>query len=401
MVKGIFKRPPTSADTLDRYLWADRWQVDKISDQPGENINHVHDGHKVSFAGYYCRGDEKIHRLRCITCGGKRFSADMIVRTSHLFPLRSRHSDEEVSRVINGCYDGRMSLRRLYRNVGFEISPATVYRFERAAGLNCKSPLEVSIELKPEWGGFLQIDGTQIKVKGAAMCLLLAADTNTQDILHALILPDEKDTQGIRKALTALRDTGYTPRMNLIDDAPSLKKAVLGVYPSVPLQLCVEHKWWVIDKLLPDNKVVESQRNLKAKIHDFLFAKTQDDALQAYCLINDDPQWADPQSQAAIRSIRQDNRYLTTHFRVDERLGTENRSPRTNSVIEGINSRLKAKITQIRGFKSNENARGTINMLIMHYRATPFEGAEDKRSPLERANRPLSNWIKMSQRVHK
>ena len=140
-----------------------------------------------------------------------------------------------------------MSLRRLYRNVGFEISPATVYRFERAAGLNCKSPLEVSIELKPEWGGFLQIDGTQIKVKGAAMCLLLAADTNTQDILHALILPDEKDTQGIRKALTALRDTGYTPRMNLIDDAPSLKKAVLGVYPSVPLQLCVEHKWWVIE----------------------------------------------------------------------------------------------------------------------------------------------------------
>jgi transposase-like protein len=367
--------------------------------QQGEKTN-LHTGHTVIRAGYYKQGHKKIQRLHCLDCR-HRFSADTIVYRSKIFPRMSRYSDEEISRIINGYFDGKMSFRSLPRHIGIRISAATVYRLVKAAASNSKSPLEVSMELKPTWGSFLQLDATQIRINGLSLWLLIAIDTETLDIVDGRLLPDEKDPRRIGAFLREVRDSiGYQPRMIVIDDNPSLKRAVREIYPFVPLQLCVLHKQWTIDRLLPDSKISDSQRELKARIQQFLFADTLDAALGVYRIIFDNAgRWPDPQGQAAIRSIKLDLRYLTNHFNVDKRLQSSKRlSPRTNSVVEGIFSRLKMKINQVRGFKSAENLPATINLLLMHYRATALEGAKDKRSPLERAQTPVNDWIQFSQR---
>jgi len=63
-----------------------------------------------------------------------------------------------------------------------------------------------------------------------------------------------------------------------------------------------------------------------------------------------------------------------------------------------VNSRIGPKRDKVRGFKTLESANNFCKLLIMHYRAGPFESTKDKKGPLERANRKVDDWIRFSQR---
>jgi transposase-like protein len=329
------------------------------------------------------------------------------VRDSHLIPgLKLRkYTDEHVRQVIDGYIYSRASYRRLPRcgPDNRRIPSKTAYTWVTRAALNCKSPLEVSIELRPKWGRFLELDAAALSLKGEWRSLLIAVNAETQDILHAKILFDEKDPRPISRFLEELRNKlGHWPEVIVIDDNPSLKKAVRESYPSVPLQLCVEHKWWTIDsKILPDRKLNENQRELKARIRAFLFAETLGEALAIIRFIMDNTEkWADSRSEQAIKSIREDFRELITHFKLDMKAdGTEqSKAPRTTSIAEGIFGRLRMKVNQIRGFKSATNLPGLVNLIIMAYRATEFPGTQDRRGPLERADCKVQDWIRLCQK---
>jgi transposase-like protein len=232
---------------------------------------------------------------------------------------------------------------------------------------------------------------------------MIAVNSETRDILHAKLLLDEKDPRPISRFLEELRDKlGYWPEMIIIDDNPSLKRAVRERYPFVRLQLCVQHKWWIIDrKILPDRKLDEKQRELKTRIRAFLFADTLGEALQINRFIMDNTgKWPDCRSRQAIKSIREDFKHLITHFEVDKKAdGTEqNKAPRTTSIAEGIFARLRMKLDQMRGFKSPRNLPGLINLIIMAYRATEFAGTQDRRGPLERAGARVQDWIRFCQK---
>jgi transposase-like protein len=306
--------------------------------------------------------------------------------------------------VINAYVDGRMSYRGLSLNSlgGNKVSSATAYRWVKAAAHQCKSPLEASTELQPVWGGSLQLDAFHVSVEGCARWAFLTLDSETQDIPHARVLRNERDPRRIAKMCIELRDVlHYRPKIIVVDGNPSVLKAVRSIYPSVPIQLCVWHKEQTINKILPNRKINANQRELKVKIHEFLCANTLNEADTAYqFLIENSLIWPEKKSQNAIISLNRDRESLLAHFYVDAKFGLteEKRAPRTTSVTEGTISRFRLKLHQVHGFKSFENLPGLLNLLFMHHRAVPFRSGRDKRSPLQRAQRPVDNWLLFSQR---
>jgi len=401
-LRKLAKRRSVLDDSLDNWMRDANASVESsLEKRPLSG----HEGHRTKLAGFYHRKDDtvKVQRIRCLDCPNQpRYSADPISVHSKLFPWASRYSDELIVRVINAIIDGRESFRSLYENpLDTKIGLVTAYRWVIAAARGCKSPLEVSMELKPVWGGSLQLDAFHLKVQGLPRVFLLAVDAETQDILHARVLPDEKDHRRITKMLIELRDVlHYHPKIIVIDDNPSLLKAVRLVYPNVPVQLCAWHKQQGIGRILPFTQITKEQSELKELIRQFLYAETISDSNAAYQFIIDNAgRWPDRESQDAIISIKRDRDLLTTHLYVDEKLGLmgKQRTPRVTSKTEGIISRLRDKIKQVRGYKSIENLPGNLNLLVMHHRAAKLRSGKDRRSPLARAQRPVDNWLIFSQ----
>ncbi len=294
----------------------------------------------------------------------------------------------------------RRHLPRLGPNVK-RPSPKTARQWVNAAGSNSKTAFEVSRELQPEWGPFFAIDGTPMRIKGEGHCFLIASDCATQDTPHAVLLPDEHDTRRIGVFLNELLALGIDPKMWLIDDNPSLKKAIIKHQRFAKIQLDIFHKKRTIARLLPDKKINKQEEELKNRIFQFLAANSLEEAETFFKSILINRQlWPSRGSKRAILSIESDHDLLLTHFHVDKTLGLtgDKRSPRTTSEIEGVNSRIGPKRDKVRGFKTLESTKNFCNLLIMHYRAGPFESTNDKRGPLERANRKVYDWIRFSQK---
>ena len=332
--------------------------------------------------------------------------------------LRKHTDDAHVWPTLDSLFEVLATYRHLPRRApnAKNVSHKTVGHWFRVAGMNSKTPLEVSAELRPTWGPFLAIDGKMIKIrektqdqklKSKVHCLLIACDAHTQDIPATKLLRDEHSTLRLFVFIRKLqRELGLDPEMYLIDDNPSLMKAIkthLGPTEAAKrTQIDVYHKMRTINKIFPKKKINKIQRELKRSIFQFLRADTLEESERIYdSIMSEKQKWSSEKSKKAIQSIESDHDLLLTHFRVDQRLGLagENRSPRTTSQIEGLNSRIEPKLDKVRGFKSLESAESYCKLLVMKYRASPFESNGDKRSPLERAGvKKIDDWIWFSQK---
>jgi hypothetical protein len=156
------------------------------------------------------------------------------------------------------------------------------HRFERSVGrvtLNdwvyelggmAKTPLEVSVELQPQWGGFLGIDGKAIFVKGNKHCLLIGVDHPTQDLVHALVLETET-AEGLARLETEVRlDAGY-PLYGVVSDfAPGFAQTHRDYFGELPFQACRVH----FDRRL-DSDIPKSKWSVKAPLYADCRWKTQ------------------------------------------------------------------------------------------------------------------------------
>jgi len=98
---------------------------------------------------------------------------------------------EAVRIYVQGLASYRVVASMLEHRLGRSVSRVTLNNWVSELGGQAKTPLEVSIELRPTWGGFLGIDGKAIFIKGTRACLLIGVDHPTQDIVHALVLDAE------------------------------------------------------------------------------------------------------------------------------------------------------------------------------------------------------------------
>ena len=68
-----------------------------------------------------------------------------------------------------------------------DITAATAYHRIIKLGFNCKTPMETSVDLKPQWSGYLLVDGDSLVVGSHRESLLLGVDAGTQDIPNAIL----------------------------------------------------------------------------------------------------------------------------------------------------------------------------------------------------------------------
>lgn len=86
----------------------------------------------------------------------------------------------------------RTLARLLEPRAGRPVSRTTLNRWVQRLGAAAKTPLQVSAELSPpNWSGVLGVDGKAVWVAGEERCLLVGVDQETQDVVHALVVPGE------------------------------------------------------------------------------------------------------------------------------------------------------------------------------------------------------------------
>jgi transposase-like protein len=83
---------------------------------------------------------------------------------------------EAVRIYVQGLASYRVVASMLEHRLGRSVSRVTLNNWVSEVGAQVKTPLEVSIELRPTWGGFLGIDEKVIFVKGTRACLLIGVD---------------------------------------------------------------------------------------------------------------------------------------------------------------------------------------------------------------------------------
>lgn len=139
----------------------------------------------------------------------------------------------------------------LEQRFGRSLSRVTLNGWVQELGGRAKTPLEVSSELQPKWGGFLGIDGKVIRVKGDKRCLLIGVDHPTQDLVHAIVLDSETADGFARLETETCLDAGYPLKGVVSDLGPGFAQTHRDYFGSVPFQARRVHFDRRLDQEIP------------------------------------------------------------------------------------------------------------------------------------------------------
>ena len=108
------------------------------------------------------RGDRRIEvqRYRCTKCT-RSFSGRRRPRSQ-----TSEAFEREVARRhVEGRESYRVIGKRVYEGSGRKISATSLQRMVERVARECKTPFEMSLELKPRWHGILHVDEKMGRVR--------------------------------------------------------------------------------------------------------------------------------------------------------------------------------------------------------------------------------------------
>jgi len=334
------------------------------------------------------QGSKNRRRYYCIDCG-KTFT-----------PQRQQITEEAVRLY----FDTGASYRGVGRHLSIE--PKTAYKRIISMGFQSKSPMQVSLELKPRWCGYLCVDGDTITVGRHSECLMIGVDCYSQDIPHAILAEHEDGMNWTHFFLVTKYPIDYPFKGIISDGDPAIQEARQAVLPDVPWQLCVKHFEDNLSRYLRYTFTQkrgywrETDRLLKA-VHNMLYSRSLKKAKKYLSAISIDPGFKKAGLSKVIDNIEEQFPYLVTHH-------SHPGMPRTNNIGEGVISRLDEKINRADGYMCHDTCWATMKLLITWYRFKRFTDCRKKnkhkngKSPLELAVVKTSNinWIRFSQRSH-
>jgi transposase-like protein len=335
-----------------------------------------------------------LQRFSCGHCGGTFTSERQVARP------RARFSDtvvmEAVRLYVQGLSSYRVLASMLEQRLGRSVSRFTLNGWVSELGGQAKTPLEVSMELRPTWGGFLGIDGKVIFVRGTRHCLLLGVDHPTQDIVHALVVDVETADELVRLATEARLDAGHPLSGVVADLGAGFVQAHRNHFGATPFQACRVHFDRGLDSDIPNSKwsaKAPLYQELKARVRAVLYAPTYDEA----CRLLD----ALTQDRARFKGIgRYDTiRTLERNFDVYTAYHHTPGLPADNNVTENIIKQLNKKLRLMGGFESLESAERYVRLLVGCYRFKRFTDscrrADNGKAPLELADVDIAgrDWL--------
>lgn len=335
-----------------------------------------------------------LQRFSCKSCGTS-FTPDRKAAAP-----RARFSDEmkkdAVRHYIQGLSSYRVLATMLEQRHGKSISRSTLNEWTLELGAGAKTPLEVSIELQPEWGGFLGIDGKAIYVRGKEHCWLLGVDQSTHDIVHALVLESETEDGFAQLETEARLDAGY-PLYGVVSDlGTGFVDAHRDHFGRVPFQACRVHLDRRLDQVIPKAKrspQAPLHQELKDRIRAVLYAFTYEEAVGLLQdLRGDRARYPGPRRYTVIRSLERNFELYMAHHFVDG-------MPADNNITENVIKQLKKKLRLMEGSASRDSAELYARLLVGCYRFKRFTDScstiSNGKSPLELAKVNLRgrDWL--------
>lgn len=316
-----------------------------------------------------------------------RYTVEVAIEAAHLY------FDQEAAY--------RTTARALSRRCGVAISHMAIFRLVNTLGAYCKSPLEVGLELRPRWSGYLLVDTDALSIAGKEWHLLLGIDAGTQDIVHA-VLAYHEDEAAFRNLLRPLQEPrlGY-PLSGLTSDMDPALRQVLGTdWPDLPHQYCTVHflRWMELNMKfrLPGVSKVAREAMLD-QLRALLYASTLARAQEIYRhLLADKAHWTRARLSSVLANLHEHFTHLTLHHRYPG-------MPRDTNIAEGIIRQLDRKLTDLNGFQTPQTAWHSLKMQIMRYR---FKRFTDSRHPSHNGKSPLElagvdtkdiDWVSYSQ----
>lgn len=263
------------------------------------------------------------------------------------------HERIEITRTH---LEGRTSIRTIARHSG--RSKTTVSKIITEVTGQCVSAAWIARNLKPQWSGYLALDGKMIRVWDWAakhfrytreerrwlhkMSLLLALDLGTLDIPDHH-LGDDETAIDLVMFLQSLKKLDYPLKGYISDGNKDIERAVARVFGYVPHQLCIRHYLQTLRVKLIEEKITKFQ---------------YEDACQAI-LSGSKPKYIKvPDELFTYRQIKQ----LSS----------------TNQQIENLNRYLMLRLKTIGQFQSFQSAKDYCNALTLMRRFTAFTDCKDK-----------------------
>jgi transposase-like protein len=256
---------------------------------------------------------------------------------------------------------------------------------------------EISDWLNPSRSGYYALDGTWLKYRGKDIVLLILLDVKTLDIVNWGIFKEET-----RKAYNKLLVDAYTEISNNIkgfhcDGDKGLISAIKDLFPKIPIQLCVFHKYSRAGQLISFIRIKnETDREIKKLTEQVLFASSKQNAILSLEKLQNYAQ--EHQNHAKLQKLIGVLKYnfdlLLTHFDNPEM------SP-YNNVLEGFNYIVKRRTKLMKGFKKPVNINKWLKLILTDWRFHYLKESQFKyrknKSPLELAGCKLPkiyNWIR-------
>lgn len=260
----------------------------------------------------------------------------------------------------------------------------------------------------PRRSGYLAFDGVYFKLEGELFCIIFGFDPETFDVLGYRVEREENYLGYLALAaqLKRVLDNRKVTVVGLyLDGEKGLIKALNEVFPLIPKQLCIVHKYLRMGQVIPFKSVnrkgvfyLRKRKILKFKrlFEETIFAKDKEASLKRFEALRYFAKAHGIEKFSQGYRILKDNFKLTlTHF-------DHPHMERDNNLIECFNSIISRKLNLFKGFKKELNLDRWLKLVLLDYRfhkltESRFAYRRDQ-APLElaQANLPAYyNFIKM------
>ena len=247
----------------------------------------------------------------------------------------------------------------------FDISVGKSYEAYFKVLENLPICIDITRKFCSKFCGILLVDGKYLKVKGydRKIPVIYGVDYLTHDIVH-FVLGQSENYNLLLKFFASLRLANYPLKAVVSDDNQNIPQACLYTYPNAITQLCQNHYKHNLrislnlandSTYIPFMKDVETLFCRKMGIEEF---KTR--ASKIYQKYKDDDL-----SKKVMLDIAKRSGELLGYLKVPN-------TPRTNNLIESLNSHLQGRLKTIKGFKSFKTAKLWLNAYFIKRRLKPF-----------------------------
>lgn len=318
-------------------------------------------------------------------------------RHGHVFKtgLDSAFSDSFIEHVVY------VYLRCLSLNVTVDIiretyeeeiiSKAQVLEMVEQVADALPSLEEVDAWYLPHRSGYLAFDGVWFQYGSGQIVLLVCFDPVSFDIISALWSEDETRA-GYDRLLGLVLSKLPKDRIKAVygDGDNGLILSLKHYLPHVPFQLCIVHKYFRMEQLVPVARASRSHQmdeQTKAEIKEFarlfkdtLVALSEEAAAKALAdLLIWTSQHPRERFIKAVNRLKHDFAFTLTHFHYPGMM-------RDNNLIECFNGCLKPRLRLMKGFKKEDNLDRYLKLFLLDFR---FHSLKESRFAHRRDRSPI------------